>query len=262
MKKLTVWIACIAIMLVTANAALAQGRGGGSKAGKTTGPAVTAKGGGKTTTHAPTTTTTMKGPKSSPASTMKGPKNTQGSTATTTRGGKGAAMTKADAAKSKQVAKTDAAKSKTKSATTANSTSTSETDKSRKTATTTSSGSETTLTPVQQKLERNTNLASKLESRLPKGTDLMDAAEGFRNLGQFVAAVNASHNHELDFAKLKTAMVDDGMSLGQAMKEQRSTLDGADAMRVQRDADALVQSTEGSSTPAARRPKTRTKDTQ
>ena len=49
----------------------------------------------------------------------------------------------------------------------------------------------------------------------------MKAADGFKNLGQFVAAVNASYNHDLDFTKLKTAMVDDGMSLGQAMKEQR-----------------------------------------
>jgi hypothetical protein len=83
----------------------------------------------------------------------------------------------------------------------------------------------------------------------------MDAAEGFRNLGQFVAAVNASHNHDLDFAKLKTAMVEDGMSLGQAMKEQRSTLDGTEATRVQRDADSLVHTTESSSVTAAKRPK-------
>jgi hypothetical protein len=79
----------------------------------------------------------------------------------------------------------------------------------------------TTLTPVQEKLQRNTNLAAKLRSRLPAGTDLMTAAAGFRNLGQFVSTVNASYNHELSFDGLKQRIVYDGMSLGQAMKDMR-----------------------------------------
>jgi hypothetical protein len=90
------------------------------------------------------------------------------------------------------------------------------------TTTTTSTPTGTTLTPVQQKLQKNTNLASKLRSRLPAGTDLMLAAAGFRNLGQFNAAVNASYNHQLPFAEIKTRMVDQGMSLGQAVKEVRA----------------------------------------
>ena len=90
------------------------------------------------------------------------------------------------------------------------------------TTTTTTTPTGTTLTPVQQKLQKNTNLASKLRSRLPAGTDLMLAAAGFRNLGQFNAAVNASYNHQLPFAEIKTRMVDQGMSLGQAVKEVRA----------------------------------------
>lgn len=78
-----------------------------------------------------------------------------------------------------------------------------------------------TLSPVQQKLQRNTNLAAKLRSRLPAGTDLMTAASGFRNLGQFVSTVNASYNHSLSFEGLKQRIVYDGMSLGQAMKDMR-----------------------------------------
>ena len=129
---------------------------------------------------------------------------------------------------------------KSKSTTTTTTASTSPST-SKKNATTVSTTGET-LTPVQQKLQRNGNLASKLEGRLPKGTDLMDASEGFRNLGQFVAAVNASHNHDLDFDKLKTAMVDDGMSLGQAMKDQRTSLDGTvEATRAQREADVMIR---------------------
>jgi len=81
----------------------------------------------------------------------------------------------------------------------------------------------TTLTPVQQKLQQNTNLASKLETRLPKGTDLMTAAEGFRNLGQFVAAVNVSNNLGIDFVNLKASMVDDGLSLGKSIQTWKPT---------------------------------------
>jgi hypothetical protein len=90
-----------------------------------------------------------------------------------------------------------------------------------KTRTTTTAGSTTTLSPVQLKLQKNTNLAAKLQSRLPAGTNLTLAASGFRNLGQFVAAVNASHNHGISFVELKTRMVDQGMSLGQAVKAVR-----------------------------------------
>jgi hypothetical protein len=86
---------------------------------------------------------------------------------------------------------------------------------------TTTTGPIVTLSPVQQKLQRNTNLAAKLQGRLPAGTDLMAAAAGFRNLGQFVSTVNASHNHELSFTALKTRIVDQGMSLGQAMQDLR-----------------------------------------
>jgi hypothetical protein len=76
----------------------------------------------------------------------------------------------------------------------------------------------TALTPVQQKLQKNTNLAAKLASRLPAGTDLTTASAGFKNLGQFVAAVNVSKNLGIPFADLKTKMVTDGKSLGQAIQ--------------------------------------------
>jgi hypothetical protein len=75
-----------------------------------------------------------------------------------------------------------------------------------------------TLTPVQQKLQKNTNLSAKLASRLPAGTDLMTASAGFKNLGQFVSAVNVSNNLAIPFADLKTKMVTDGKSLGQAIQ--------------------------------------------
>jgi len=43
------------------------------------------------------------------------------------------------------------------------------------------------------------------------------AASGFRNQGQFLAALNASHRLNIPFADLKTAMVTNHQSLGQAI---------------------------------------------
>jgi hypothetical protein len=108
----------------------------------------------------------------------------------------------------------------------------------------------TALTPTQQKLQRNTNLASKLQSRLPAGTDLMAASAGFRNLGQFVAAVNVSNNLGIPFSELKTRMVTSGMSLGQAIQDARPRTGDTTTIvrRAENDADAMIRSTETTTT--------------
>jgi len=111
---------------------------------------------------------------------------------------------------------------------------------------------------VQQKLQQNTNLASKLETRLPKGTDLMTAAEGFRNLGQFVAAVNVSNNLGIDFVNLKTSMVDDGLSLGQAIQTWKPTANSTqEASLAESRATVLINSSSTTTTTTAktRKPK-------
>jgi hypothetical protein len=112
--------------------------------------------------------------------------------------------------------------------------------------TTTTTGTTTaTLSPAQQKLQRNTNLASKLQSRLPAGTDLMAASAGFRNLGQFVAAVNVSNNLGIPFSELKTRMVTNGMSLGQAIQDTRPRTNDTTTIvrRAETDADVMIRST-------------------
>jgi hypothetical protein len=110
-----------------------------------------------------------------------------------------------------------------------------------------------TLSAVQQKLQRNKNLAGNLERRLPAGTDLIAAAEGFRNLGQFVAAVNVSNNLGLSFTELKSRMVDDGMSLGQAIQAERNDVDAtALVLRAERDAQTLIDETDAATTPTTR----------
>jgi len=73
-----------------------------------------------------------------------------------------------------------------------------------------------TKTPSQQ-LAANPKLSDKLSKLLPPGTNMTTAADGFKNLGQFVAAVHVSKNLGISFADLKTRMVD-GASLGSAIK--------------------------------------------
>jgi hypothetical protein len=56
-----------------------------------------------------------------------------------------------------------------------------------------------------------------------------EASAGFRNQGQFIAALNASKNRQIDFVQLKEAMTVDGLSLGQAAKQVRNAPPAAPA---------------------------------
>ncbi len=57
---------------------------------------------------------------------------------------------------------------------------------------------------------------------LPTGMTIEEASAGFRNQGQFIAALNVSKNQNIDFVQLKDAMTVDGLSLGQAAKQVRT----------------------------------------
>jgi hypothetical protein len=71
-----------------------------------------------------------------------------------------------------------------------------------------------------ERLSDNTHLSSKLQSLLPAGTNLQDAAAGFKNLGQFGAAVHVSHNLGIPFDQLKAKMTGpNSVSLGKAIHE-------------------------------------------
>ena len=144
---------------------------------------------------------------------------------------------------------------KTQKAVATTATTSTNTNKSKTTTTTSATtGSTTKLTPVQQKLQRNTNLARKLQSRLPAGTDMMQAAAGFRNLGQFVAAVNVSNNLGLSFTDVKTRMVDDGMSLGQTIQVLRPTANTTtEVNRAETDANKLITTTEADASKKTRK---------
>jgi hypothetical protein len=66
----------------------------------------------------------------------------------------------------------------------------------------------------------NPNLRARLEAMLPSGMTLEQAADGFRNQGQFIAALQQSNNHDISFADLKAEMTGDNqLSVGQAMRK-------------------------------------------
>ena len=80
------------------------------------------------------------------------------------------------------------------------------------------SGKGSTESSVSDRLEDNTKLASKLQNLLPTGTNLQQAAQGFKNLGQFVAAVHVSKNLRIPFDQLKAKMIGPpSESLGKAI---------------------------------------------
>ena len=62
-------------------------------------------------------------------------------------------------------------------------------------------------------------------SLLPAGTNLQTAAAGFKNEGQFIAAVHASRNLNIPFSQLKAKMAGPNPeSLGQAIRDLRTNL--------------------------------------
>jgi hypothetical protein len=108
-----------------------------------------------------------------------------------------------------------------------------------------------------QLLTQNTQLSSKLTSLLPAGTNLQTAASGFRNLGQFVAAVHVSHNLGIPFDQLKCTELatpdacgtmtvpSKGSHLGQAIQTLRPAMSSTDtksaAKQAEKEASADTQ---------------------
>lgn len=219
-----------------------------------------------TTTHGPSTTTHGPSATGAAAKPVKAP--TTGKKVDTK-------LAKADTStRSAKSKKTDSTTTTTTSSTGATSTD------SRSTSTSgTTSTIDFTAAPVGQKLSKNSALRSKLESRLTalgyNGT-AYQAAYGFKNLGQFVAATNVSRNLGVSFEQLKVqmtglsvdadgavlqaslgtdgtvTMVDPAVvtqaaptkSLGQAIQTVKSTVDAtAAAQTATTQADAEIHST-------------------
>lgn len=82
---------------------------------------------------------------------------------------------------------------------------------------------------VSDHLQDNTKLASKLQNLLPQGTNLQQAAQGFKNLGQFVAAVHVAHNLGIPFDQLKAKLMGPPTeSLGKAIHSLKPDVKSSD----------------------------------
>ena len=99
------------------------------------------------------------------------------------------------------------------------------------TGTTTGTRPTAPISPIAQKIASHPQLAQRITAMLPinpktgKPITLNQAALGFRNQGQFIAAVQAAHrlNCSTCFMQIKTDMTKKGMSLGQAIQDVKKT---------------------------------------
>ena len=99
------------------------------------------------------------------------------------------------------------------------------------TPTTTGTRPTAPISPIAQKIASHPQLAQRITAMLPinpktgKPITLNQAALGFRNQGQFIAAVQAAHrlNCSTCFMQIKTDMTKKGMSLGQAIQDVKKT---------------------------------------
>jgi hypothetical protein len=99
--------------------------------------------------------------------------------------------------------------------------------------TSTTAGATTTdATPLGPNVPKNPKLQARLQAMLPPGMTLDVAALGFKNQGQFIAALHVSQNLGIPFTDLKTRMVDQHLSLGQAIQSVKGDVDGTAAARV------------------------------
>ena len=81
--------------------------------------------------------------------------------------------------------------------------------------------------PVAAKISTMPQLNAKLTALLPPNMTLDAASAGFKNQGQFIAALHVSHNLGIPFDALKSDMTTRHMSLGQSIQNLRSTADAS-----------------------------------
>jgi len=112
------------------------------------------------------------------------------------------------------------------------------------------------VNPIAQKISANPQLESRLATLLPAGMTLDQASAGFRNQGQFIAALHVSHNLNIPFTDLKSTILGTSaagstkpMSLGQAIHKLRPNVDAdGEAKRgtSEADSDASLKSSSSS----------------
>lgn len=98
------------------------------------------------------------------------------------------------------------------------------------TPTTTTQTTTTATNPIATKISSHPQQAARIERMLPQGMTLATASNGFRNQGQFIAALHVSQNLNIPFTDLKQAMTGPNpMSLGQSIHKLRPSVDATTA---------------------------------
>jgi hypothetical protein len=102
----------------------------------------------------------------------------------------------------------------------------------------------TPLNPIAAKITSKPNLNAKISAMLPtikgKTMSLNDASMGFKNQGQFIAALHVSQNLNIPFMDLKNAMVTKTGTGATAEFKQTSSL-GQAIQTVKKNADATTE---------------------
>lgn len=81
-------------------------------------------------------------------------------------------------------------------------------------------------------------LQTRLQSLLPTGMTAQQAAEGFKNTGQFIAALHVSKNLGIPFADLKAKMTGPhAESLGKAIEDLKPAISKAEAKTAVKEAE-------------------------
>jgi hypothetical protein len=114
------------------------------------------------------------------------------------------------------------------------------------TSTAAASGTTTTMNPVAAKISAKPELNTKITALLPPNMTLDAASAGFRNQGQFIAALHVSRNLGIPFADLKTDMTTKHMSLGQSIQALRTTADATrEAKKAETEATRDLKASKG-----------------
>jgi hypothetical protein len=81
---------------------------------------------------------------------------------------------------------------------------------------------------LSNRIERNEKLHTRVKPLLPPGTNLSQASTGFKNEGQFIAALHVSKNLGIPFSDLQAKMTGSNpMTLGEAVKALKPTANAA-----------------------------------
>jgi hypothetical protein len=87
--------------------------------------------------------------------------------------------------------------------------------------------------PFVNHFDKNPALASRLQALLPPGMTLDQAATGFKNQGQFIAALHGSRNLNIPFTDLKARMIGTPHeSLGRAIQDLKPGVDSKQAAKL------------------------------